>query len=90
MGGEPVDVEVHTKGGGVRRAHRNPALAPAPRAHRVAPLCALQIQLEELEEGARRLALGQGLLCAGPADPRPASPACACPDYEFFASRRRR
>jgi hypothetical protein len=75
-----------------RRAHRSPRLGPRPPRSPPPPppLCALQIQLEELEEGARRLALGQGLLCAGPADPRPASPACACPDYEFFASRRRR
>lgn len=60
-----------------------------------------EIQLEELEEGARRLALRQGLVKINkPGNGNAAGEACGeeeeeeglascCPDYEFFSSRRR-
>lgn len=55
-----------------------------------------EIQLEELEEGARRLALQQGLLKIRPGgitgpeeDGQEEEPASRCPDYDFFSSRRR-
>jgi hypothetical protein len=57
-----------------------------------------EIQLEELEEGARRLALRQGLVRSRPAPPAAAAvavdeedqePQSCCPDYDFFSSRRR-
>lgn len=60
-----------------------------------------EIQLEELEEGARRLALRQGLVKmnksghgnAAREAPRDEEdleePASCCPDYDFFSSRRR-
>jgi len=56
-----------------------------------------EIQLEELEEGARRLSLGLGLIKAdGGIDSEfessgspPAEPDTCCPDFDFFWTRRR-
>ena len=58
-----------------------------------------EIQLEELEEGARRLALRQGLVKIKPSSGSAAGdaangdeeeePESCCPDYDFFSSRRR-
>lgn len=53
-----------------------------------------EIQMEELEEGAKRLALSLGLVKAGVADDGPAageegSEESCCPDFDFFWARRR-
>ena len=55
-----------------------------------------EIQLEELEEGARRLALQQGLMKMRPGgltgleeNGEEGEPESCCPDYDFFSSRRR-
>lgn len=48
----------------------------------------MQIQLEEMEEGAERLACGLGLVACEAAPPGAPDPsAVSIPDYDFFASR---